>query len=32
MRHFDPNDIDVILVIAGAVMIYAFSYWYGYRK
>lgn len=32
MKNFNPNDIDVILVIAGAVMIYAFSYWYVYRK
>ena len=32
MKNFDPNHIDIILVIAGAVVIYAFSYWYEYRK
>ena len=32
MRHFNGNDIDVILVIAIAVMIYAPLYWYEYRK
>lgn len=32
MKNFDPNYIDVILVIAGVIAIYAFSYWYGYRK
>ncbi len=32
MENFNVNDIDVMIVIAGVVAIYAFSYWYGYRK
>lgn len=32
MENFNGNDIDVMLVIAGVIAIYAFSYWYGYRK
>ena len=32
MKNFDPNDIDVILILTMAAAIYAFSYWYVYRK
>jgi len=32
MRHFNGNDIDLILVLTMGVMIYAPLYWYTYKK